>query len=166
MFWWWQQKQKTERISVSFCTITGIIMVLWSIFSSRNRINERWFLLRCFECISVKIGCETYSPPRLSAWTIRGSALLPSRNSSRVRRSSWFLSIWSKILSTRFCGVFSSSVTGCWPCGMFLLWVRDVYCRREESTIRRQNKSIENKTSLTSLGGFATATKSLSYVGH
>lgn len=52
---------------------------------------------------------------RTPTCTIRGSALLPSLNSSRVSRSSWFLSIWSKILSTLFCGVFSSSVCGCWP---------------------------------------------------
>lgn len=58
-----------------------------------------------------------YSPPKLNAWTIRGSALLPSLNSSNVNLSSWFLSIWSKILSTRFCGVLSSSVAaGCCPC--------------------------------------------------
>jgi len=54
--------------------------------------------------------------PSDSACTMRGSALLPSRNSSSVRRSSWFLSIWSKILSTRFCGVLSSSDVGCCPC--------------------------------------------------
>ena len=54
--------------------------------------------------------------PSDSACTMRGSALLPSRNSSSVRRSSWFLSIWSKILSTRFCGVLSSSAVGCCPC--------------------------------------------------
>lgn len=59
-------------------------------------------------------GCR-YSPPSDSACTILGSALLPSRNSSRVSLSSWFLSIWSKILSTLFCGVFSSSACGCWP---------------------------------------------------
>ena len=34
-----------------------------------------------------------YSPPSDSACTILGSALLPSRNSSRVSLSSWFLSI-------------------------------------------------------------------------
>lgn len=55
-----------------------------------------------------------YSPPSVRACTILGSALLPSLNSSSVKRSSWFLSIWSNILSTRFCGVFSSS-DGCWP---------------------------------------------------
>lgn len=55
------------------------------------------------------------SPPKDKAWTMRGSALLPSRNSSSVSLSSWFLSIWSKILSTLFCGVFSSSAFGCWP---------------------------------------------------
>ena len=53
-----------------------------------------------------------------SACTILGSALLPSLNSSRVSLSSWFLSIWSNILATRFCGVFSSSLTAAefWPC--------------------------------------------------
>lgn len=56
-----------------------------------------------------------WSPPRDSACTILGSALLPSRNSSSVSLSSWFLSIWSNILSTRFCGVFSSSAWGCCP---------------------------------------------------
>ena len=64
------------------------------------------------------------------AWTMRGSFLLPSLNSSRVSLSSWFLSIWSNIFSTRFCGVFSSSLTGCWPyicnrktrSSLFYLW--------------------------------------------
>lgn len=51
-----------------------------------------------------------------SAWTILGSALLPSLNSSKVSLSSLFLSIWSNIFSTRFCGVFSSSAFDCWPC--------------------------------------------------
>jgi len=50
-----------------------------------------------------------------SAWTILGSALLPSLNSSKVSLSSLFLSIWSNIFSTRFCGVFSSSAFDCWP---------------------------------------------------
>lgn len=53
--------------------------------------------------------------PNERAWTILGSALLPSRNSSSVSLSSLFLSIWLKILSTRRCGVFSSSEFGVWP---------------------------------------------------
>lgn len=38
-------------------------------------------------------GARGYSPPNDNACTILGSALLPSRNSSRVNLSSWFLSI-------------------------------------------------------------------------
>lgn len=64
---------------------------------------------------AARDGNQGYSPPSDNAWTILGSALLPSRNSSSVSLSSWFLSIWSKILSTLFCGVFSSSACGCCP---------------------------------------------------
>lgn len=153
MCWRWQ-KTNNRTIKTDFCKLLynhwhhyGFMINL----SSRYRINKRYFLFRVHQC---KDRCGTYSPPRLSAWTIRGSALLPSRNSSRVRRSSWFLSIWSKILSTRFWGVFSSSVTGCWPCEMFLLWITDFYYSR-----RKGGKIKALKTKLLDFAGFCKLQK-------
>jgi hypothetical protein len=118
---------------------------IWNHFQIRRIVwksKTYWHFIRML-CLIIKSGFKTkenvarkwklkpngaklpaiYSPPRLKACTIRGSALDPSLNSSNVNLSSWFLSIWSKILSTRFWGVFSSSVTGCWPWNQTKFWL-------------------------------------------
>lgn len=73
---------------------------------------------------------------------MRGSALLPSRNSSSVSLSSWFLSIWSNILSTRFCGVFSSSdCCGCCPCWTICA-IKFDYPKERRREEKRKKKNV------------------------
>ena len=86
-------------------------LVTWLITQVNIKCVHRYYIITWFQEVKIDV-----SGSRDNAWTILGSALLPSLNSSNVSLSSWFLSIWSNIFSTRFCGVFSSSVFDCWPC--------------------------------------------------
>ena len=117
-----------EKCYLAICGVYIYIFVLktfWLSFNMAHHTSGHRLFVQIYIIFWYQELKTDESGSRDNAWTILGSALLPSLNSSNVSLSSWFLSIWSNIFSTRFCGVFSSSAFDCWPYEEWEMWSQE-----------------------------------------